>query len=354
VANWYCSREAVKRAANIHGSLLNAQVDRVIEAVSRQIDSLTHTNFIPRTETRLYYWPQRSRAWVLWLDNWLLSLTALQTKAQDSSPVTISPSDYFLEPNGEWPDGRNRYDRIEIDLSSTASFEAGDTPQRSISVEGSWGYTDATRPAGTVSSGLASDATATSMVCSDASLINVGDTLLIESEQLFVSDRSFAALGNILINGALTASKSEVTVTVDANHGIKAGEVIRVDSEQMYVEAVSGNDLTVTRAYDGTVLASHADNTAVHINRTLTVERGLNGTTAATHADGTSVSVYEPPFDVTRWALAEALATIALEQSMYGRTIGPDAGAQEWSGRALSGLRKQMVALYRRTRMAGV
>ena len=55
------------------------------------------------------------------------------------------------------------------------------------------------------------------MVGSGADLIDVGDTLLIESEQVFVSDRSFAALASILLNmaGNLAADKATVTVTVD-------------------------------------------------------------------------------------------------------------------------------------------
>jgi len=349
LANWFCSREATKRAAGIAGASRDAQIDRIIEGVSRQVERMTRRWFIPRTETRLYRWTSgRGSGTVLWLDADLISVTTLQTKAQDSSPTTISSSDYFLEPNNTGPP----YSRIEIDLSSTAAFEAGDTPQRSISVAGSWGYSNDTVAAGTVASGLASDATATSMVCSDGSLIDVGDTLLIESEQVFVSERTAAQIGSQLIDGALTATQSQTSVTVDDGTQFNAGEVILVDAEKMFIDSISGNVLTVRRGWDGTTLAAHSDDTAVYGYRTLTIVRGVNGTTAATHANSTAVTKYAPPYDVQSLCIAEAVAVAAQEGAAWGREVGPGEGAQELSGRALGDLRKRTVLALRRERQA--
>lgn len=354
MATLYCSLEQIKRAVGINGRSRDPVVMRLIESNSRRIDQATRRIFIPKTQTRTFRWPQRqpSLGYILWLDFDLISVTTLQTKAQNTTPTTIVAADYFLEPANFAPP----YDRIEIDQSSTAVFEGGDTSQRSISVAGSWGYRDDKRASGTVSSGLAASATATSMVCSDGSLIDVGNTLLIETEQVFVSDRSFAALGVILLDmvGNLASDKATVAVTVDAAHGIVAGETIRIDSEQMYVESVSGNILTVTRAYDGTVLASHTDNTAIHINRTLTVERAINGTTGATHADATAINVYEPPFDINEWCVAETIAAYLQEGAGWGRTIGQGDGAMEFGARDLAGLRKEMTARYQRVRIGVV
>ena len=41
MANLYCTREAVKRAGNIHGANYDAQIDRLIEDASRSLDLLT-------------------------------------------------------------------------------------------------------------------------------------------------------------------------------------------------------------------------------------------------------------------------------------------------------------------------
>ena len=347
--NFYTNRETVKRAIRSNGNENDAAIDRLIEASSRDIEKLTKRRYIPKTQTRTFRWPGRySVGDVLWLDEDLISVSALKSEAQNSSPTTIASSDYFLEPANTAPP----YNRIEIDSSSTAAFNSGDTPQRSISVEGSWGYSNDTSGAGTVTSGLASDAAATSMVCSNASEtsgINVGDTLLIESEQLFVSEKTSAALGSILTNGALTASKSE-NVTVDSGHGIVVGEVILIDSEQMFVRVSGTTSLTVERAFNGTTLASHGDDTAVHIFRTLTVERGLNGTTAAVHANSTAISVYKAPGPIRQAVTAMAIAAYTQEAAAYGRTLGAGEGAQNVTGRDLDSLLLRIVGEYVRPR----
>jgi len=365
MANWYTTRERFKVAANISGSQFNPVIDRVIEAASRDVDRWTRRHFLPKTQTRLYRWPQRrpGLANVLWLDQDLLSVSTLQTQAQNTSPTTISSADYFLEPNNPEPDGNTRYNRIEIDLSSTAAFESGDTPQRSISVAGSWGWGNTTASAGTVddSGGISSSDTA--LIVSDASTIDVGDTLLIDSEQIFVADRAFAARGSILLNmgSNLAATNATVTVTLDGSHGIVAGEIIRLDSEQMYVVSVSTNDLTVIRAWDGSVLAAHNDDVACHVNRTLTIERGLNGTTAASHSDSASITRYLPDADVVRWCLAEALSTYHQEHAGWARTTsgtgfvtGGTYEGRELEGVSMSQLRTSMVGYYRRAREAVV
>ena len=348
MGNWYTSRERVKRAASINGTENDAQIDRIIEASSRDIDRSTRRRFIPITATKTYRYPpiMPMPSWVLWLDEDLQSVTTLQTKAQNTSPTTIASSDYFLEPNNYGPP----YNRIEIDQSSSAAWESGDTDQRSISINGSWGYSADTKSVGTVSSGLDSDSTATTMVCSDSSKIGVGDTLLIQSEQIFVSDKTSAALGSILLNGALTATKSQVTVTVDGSHGIVKGEVLLVESEKMFVESVSTNDLTVIRAYDGSILAAHNDDTAVHIFRTLTIERGANGTTAATHADATAISAYKVPQDIESLCLAESLATYFQEEAGFGRSVGAGDGAIEFTARDLASRRMHTERYYRKAR----
>ena len=347
----YCTREDLKRAANWSGTDKHAQIDRLADAASRQIELATRRWLFSRTQTRLYRWPsfQQPYGSILDLDADLLSVTTLQAKAQDTTPTTIVAADYFLEPNNQGPP----YDRIEIDLSSTAALESGQTAQRSISVLGAWGYGNATKTGGTVASGLASDAAATSMVCSNASLIGVGDVLLIQSEQVFVSERAFAALGSILVNDAgITAAVDDNSITVDGSHGIVASEIIQIDSEEMLVLSVATNVLTVVRAYNGSILATHADDTAVKINRTLTIVRGVNGTTAAVHADAVAISVYVPPVDVRTWCIAEAISLYNQEGAGWGRVVGAGDGAVEMSGRQLAELRRSMTARYQRVRSA--
>jgi hypothetical protein len=352
MANWYATRDQVKRAGGLFGSDRHPIIDRTIEAVSDAISRQTRRNFIPKTATKLFRWPQRfsTNSTTLWLSDDLLSITTLKTQAQNTSPTTISSSDYFIEPNEYGPP----YDRIEIDESSTASFESGDTQQRSISVLGSWGYSDNTSSAGTVVSGLSSDSAATSMVISDGALIDVGHTLLIESEQIFVTGVTSAAEPNSdLLDGALTADRSE-TVTVDSGSRYTVDEVILVDAEQMLITGISGNVLTVIRAYNSTTLAAHSNNQAVHVFRTLTIERGVNGTTAATHANSTAISKYVPEYAIQELTIAMVLAQLAQEGSSWGRQVGQGDGAFEFSGRSFNRYVDTTMHSWQRPREAAV
>ena len=70
--------------------------------------------------------------------------------------------------------------------------------------------------------------------------------------------------------GALTAASTSVVFLYDLN-GMRAGGVIQIDNELMYVWEVSSGSKTVT------------------------VERAWNGTTAAAHVSG-SVAIVDPKF----------------------------------------------------------
>ncbi len=345
--SWYCSREQIKAAGKLFDSARDGRIDDAAGAATRKIERLARRFFIPRTETRLYRFPGRHAVGsVVELDTDLRSVSALLTKAQDDTPTTISSDDFFLEPANTGPP----YSRIEIDLSSTAALESGDTPQRSISVAGVWGYAAESRAAGTVDSGLASSATATSMVCSDAGLIDVGATLLIESEQVFVSERAYAARGAIKIDGALAKDMAETTVTVDGSHELIAGEVIQVDAERMLILSISTNDLAVVRAYEGTVVATHSDEAPVLVARTLTIVRAHNGTTAVTHANSTAITRYVAPEDVQELALAYAVSSLAQGSAAWGRAIGSGDGAREFSARGIRDLERTTLGPLRRAR----
>lgn len=364
MASWYCTREAVK-ARGFSGRVLDSVIDRIIEGASERIDAWTRRFFIPRTQTRLYRWPGRASdgSW-LYLDQDLISVTTLQSEAQNASPTTIVAADYFLEPNNPQFDGRTVYDRIEIDLSSSAVFQSGDTPQRSISVLGSWGRANDTRSIGLVDDPSGITSSETTLIVKDGGLITgagVGDTLLIGTEQLFVSDKDFLALapdgGSAILldmSGNLAANLGTDLVTLDANHSVVAGEVIRINTEQMYVQYVNTNDLTVTRSFNGSTLAAHTNNDAISIGRSLTVERGVNGTTAATIADNAAISKYEAPFEIIEWCIQEAIATIHQESGGMGRSIGAGDGAREVTGRELSDMRKRRIDIWQRSRQAAI
>jgi len=326
---WYTTRESVKSAVGLVGAEYDALIDSYIEAASEDIEVMLNRRFIPETATKLYRWPQRKgfrssqyyTGQVLLLeDEDLLAVTTLLAQAQDTTPVTIAAADYFLEPNNLGPP----YTRIEIDLSSSAAFSGGDTPQRSISVAGRWGYSETTKAAGALAE--ADDGAETALDVTDSSLIGIGDTILVGSEAMFVSAK---ALLDTTANtsGTLAADSSIVTVAVNTGSLVLAGEVITINSERMLVESISGNNLTVKRAVDGSVLASHADAQDVYAPRTLTVARAVNGTTAATHSTAAAISKYMPPGDIVDLCRAMAIGHFKQGQSGWTGAISGGEGA---------------------------
>lgn len=345
MANWYSQRGLVKKAAGISGTDHDAQVDVHIEAASREIDALTNRRFIPITATRSYKWgqPDARNAYTLMLDEDLLSASALTKEGDDVT--AIAAADYFLEPVNIGPP----YHWIEIDLGSTAFFAAKDTHQRQIRVTGSWGWSNATKAAGATAEDMT--AAETDLDVTDSSLVDVGDTLLIGTEQMFVSER---ALKDTTANtsGTLAADVSVTTVTVDTGSLVKAGEIITINSEKMLVVSISGNDLTVVRQYDGSVLASHLTAQDVYAPRTLTVTRGENGTTAATSTSGAAITKYAPPADIAGLCLALAIAYYNAEQGGWTGVVGAGEGSVETR---MSGLlkRKEQVKLKYKRRLMG-
>ena len=210
---------------------------RVLESASRRIDQYCEGGtFGPLTETRYYdigsgsliQSPQYavlagtddiattvSLASVIPLDGWLISTTTVtaydDTDRGESTVLTEGhANDFFLMPYNVNP---KTIFKLNEDTSNT--LDAG---QQTLSILGSWGYT--------------------------------ADTLSVTTAD---------AIGS--------TSATSVSVTSAADLG--PAQTVLVDSEQLYITAISGN--------------------------TLTVQRGVNGTTAATHSGGTGLTRYDYP-----------------------------------------------------------
>jgi len=75
------------------------------------------------------------------------------------------------------------------------------------------------------------------------------------------------------LNGAVNASQTNFVV--DNGSYFHMGHVVEVESEQVIVDSVSTNTLTVIRAQGGTTAATHADNTVLTI-RSIAQKTGAN------------------------------------------------------------------------------
>jgi hypothetical protein len=312
----YTTRETIKRALD-QGEVArnNRNIDRCIESASRQVEGLCHRLFYPQVATKYFDWPneQNALAWRLWLDDQdLVSVTSLV-----SGGTTISSADYNLEPNRTGPP----YTRVEIDISSSATFGGGSTHQRDITITGLWGWNDDHDTVGTTAEALDASETGVDVSAATSADVGVGSILKIDSERMLVTDRAQLDTGQNVGGAGLTANKGSVTLTVADGTQFAVDEVILIESERMLITEIAGNSLTVERAFEGSALAAHAAGVDIYSPRTLTVTRGALGSTAATHSSGATVSVWRVPAGIRQLASATAEHELMQEQTGWFRTM---------------------------------
>lgn len=343
---WYASREDVKSALDLRETARsNAQVDRAVEAASRAVEGYLHRVFAPVLATRYFNWPnqQTARAWRLWLGHDdLISATTVS-----SGGTTIPATDYFLEPVNEGPP----YDSLEMDLDSSSSFSSSGTWQRAVTITGLWGWSDDNTNVGVTAEALDATETGVDVDGPTAAQVGVGSVLKVDTERMLVTERSTLTTGQTL-QSALTDNENNVTVAVTTGSAFAVGEVILLDSERMLITDIAGNNLTVTRAWDGTVLATHSGST-IYGYRTLTVTRGALGTTAATHLTSAAVYRWDVPGPVRELCLAEAVNDLLQARAGYARTAGSGETEQEAKVQGLEALRKSVMTSHGRKARVG-
>ena len=343
---WYATRESVKSSVDVKFSAyFDARVDEALESASRKVDGLCGRSpgfFAPTIATRYFDWPRKnmSPSWTLWLEsNYLISATSLV-----SGGVTIATADYDLRRSDDLD--APPYDRIEIDLSSTAAFSAGDTHQRSVAVTGLWGNTQEHVTATTLAEDL--DTTETGADVANSNAVGVGDVIRVGTEYLEVTGRSMVDTGQN--TSALTADKTGTSITGLTAGQIFSGEVLLIDGERMLVQDASGTTATVQRAYDGTTLAAHLVNTDIYAARTLTIVRGSLGSTASAHTTADAVTRLVFPGPVRQLARAYAIDQLMQEGAGYARVVGSGENERQATGRSIKDLEKDVRRDFKRTR----
>lgn len=325
MGTWYTTREDIMSAQDIKATAYSARdIDRAIEAGARDVDRLLHRHLEPWTGTRYFDVPGTyATGGTIYFGNRFLT-SATSVVADDE---TISATDYFL-----YPDQGPPYRKIELDKSTSATWNVGATTQQNVAITGLWGgYNDETL-VGTTAEAL--DASETGVDGSAMPLVGVGSVLRVDSERMLVTEKSWITTGQ---TGSLAAQQNAQSLTVSDGTAFLPGETLILDSERVAVRDVTGNVLTVQRAVDGSTLAAHT-NATIYAPRALTVQRGALGTTAATHLTSASVYEWRPPALAAELNLAYAINTLLQRQSGYARTVGEGENARESSGRGIKAL----------------
>jgi hypothetical protein len=341
-APWYCTREDIKRALDVKETARNNdQVDRAAAAATASVDEQMHTRpggFYPWAGTRVFDWPDgySDDRWRVWLSEWTLA------EATSVSAGGTAVTGYLLSPEDGPP-----YVSVDIDRSTSDTFEVGDYAQRRVSVTGT--FADApvvTAPAGALESAVA-DADATTITLTDGAAAGVGQLLVIGDERLIVTGRSMVDTTQNLADD-LTASMNVEIVPVGDGSAFVEGEVVMIDAEKMLVVEIAGNNLIVKRGWDGSTLAAHTTGADVYAPRRLTVERGALGTTAAQHADAAAVRKHLVPPLIRQLSIAEALVNMQQENSGYGGKIGSGDSERPAAGAGIEDLRARAYAAHGR------
>lgn len=206
----------VSNGATDYGTTDDAALLTILEGASRRVEgfcqrSANGSGFGPRTGTNRY---DGTGGNVLMLDDDLLSLTTCKVYASTASATyqtAVAETDYFLFPYDTLP---KRRVILHGQSSAISVFTYG---RRTVELIGSWGYSDER---------VTCTATASAI-----------------------------------------ATTSGTSVTVSSGAEFAVGQTLLIDSEQMYVTAVVSTTLTVVRGANGTTAATHGAASAVALYR---------------------------------------------------------------------------------------
>ena len=326
----YCTREDVKTAADILSTAdYNVHIDSAIQSAADEVNGLCKRRFYNVIETHYWDWPsyQYAYPWRIWFDEAeLADVTALVPVVTTGGQSIPGSAIFWGNPRYSPP-----YTYMELDRSQSYAFGVGSTPQRDVSVTGNYGYWTQSRPAGALAAAVSSTTAATVTVTNSAAT-GVGDTITVDSESMLVSDKAYSDTGQAQQgSGCSTDLASDNVLEVATGADYFPGELLQLDAEIMLAVSVTGNLITVVRAYDGSVLATHSG-AEVYAGRLLTVLRGSFGTTAATHLDAAPISALLVPAEVRELAIAESLNLVAQKTSAWARTLGENTSAVPGAG----------------------
>lgn len=149
---------------------------------------------------------------------------------------------------------------------------------------------------------------------SNGGKVSPGMTLLIGTEQEVVTSWGDPTAQITDLNGAITSTEDVVTLVNGAL--VNVGEILRVDFEQMRVKDKRAHQCHVDRGWNNTGQVAHLTATDVDVYRRVNVERAVNGTIAAAHALNTAISRYMIPDDIL--FLTKQIATLMINKSRGG------------------------------------
>ena len=207
-------------AANVTGGADDARMLALLEGSSRWVENWCRgRHFYPRIETRYFSGNGKKE---LALPGWdLIFITTL--KEDDNNDgiynVTWATTDYELAPYDHDPIRTldpKPYWRLEVNTRSAGSQDVFIKGQKTYELVGEFGYCKLVEATGAmINEGAAFGISGTELTVDDGSLVEVGDTLVIESEYLYVTGQLVDDNNTLTVirgvNGSTPASHADAT-----------------------------------------------------------------------------------------------------------------------------------------------
>lgn len=312
----YVSLSELIEETGANGFANEKAVIRYLQSASDFIDRELKAPVIPVTETRTFDGTGRTDK--------VLSMPCLAITALALDGTAITSTQYDLYPLNRWWQNGPRT-RLAVDKDAT-ELSVWTCERDVISITGRWGlYEESVSIGATVQNSTSLSSSATGLLVNNGALVSPGMNLLIESEQVLVEATGTATDSTANTSEALDATEEEIDLTDGTL--VNVGEVIKVDHEQMKVLDIKGNTAVVVRGWNSTTKNTHTISTDVYVYRTYTIKRGVNGTTAAAHNNGTAISRYLAPPEVRYLVLETAAMRLEKAKSKFaGRQGSPELG----------------------------
>ena len=204
-SRWYTTRSSFKRTIMDNTAVTDKddRLDEAIAGASEFIEEYTDRLFIPWTGTKEFDFQTSGK---LWLGDDLLS--SAPTITYNNGNSTVGASNFFLYPLNA-ADKNRPYNWVELLTSNEYLFFA-DTRQGDIAITGKWGYSEILKSVTTLNHGGELNTTAVAVTVTSGTNMEIGMTILIESEQMFVENVASAVITVVRgVNGTTAATHTD-------------------------------------------------------------------------------------------------------------------------------------------------
>jgi len=199
-----------KKLTDVSGSGDDPRMLDIMEQASREFDQASNNPMYARVAT---IYPNSWNSCELWLPPFVsITSVLLDDDGDDTFETTLTvDTDYRLWPEGGIPN--QPYHRIDRNPNST-TFYGWPRYQRRVKVTGVFGYSYETAATGSTVAVGGINSSVTSLTLPEGNNIDIGETLVIGDEQLYVSAKSDRLTATVTrgVNGTTAAAHDAAAV----------------------------------------------------------------------------------------------------------------------------------------------